>query len=152
MAEVESPEAILSAHVPPVTEPPASDTNTHVQQSSSDVALTAEDGAAAPHQPPSDGTAALAGSEPQEAASVPSSSSSGPSTPPRLFVSVTEQPKAATPLEADELAALHRWLACVCVVTFDLEMGPTLEYCFPPNYLSQAEITNGQPIHALTAS
>ena len=39
-------------------------------------------------------------------------------------------------------AGLHRWLSCICVITFDLELGPSLEYCYPPEQLSQAEATN----------
>ena len=25
----------------------------------------------------------------------------------------------------------HEWMKCVCVVTFDLELGQKMEYCFP---------------------
>ena len=67
----------------------------------------------------------------------------------RLSISVAE-PASTAALDAEALASLHRWLACICVVTFDLEMGPTMEYCYPANYLSQAEASNGQPhSHAL---
>ena len=72
-----------------------------------------------------------------------SSTAPAPTTPSKLSVAVDEP---SNTLDAESLAALHRWLACVCVITFDLEMGPTMEYCYPPNYLSQAEITNGQSI------
>jgi hypothetical protein len=45
-------------------------------------------------------------------------------------------------VEGGVLGGLHRWLSCICVITFDLELGPSLEYCYPPEQLSQAEATN----------
>ncbi|VEN38323.1 unnamed protein product, partial [Callosobruchus maculatus] len=37
----------------------------------------------------------------------------------------------------------HNWLYCICVVTFDLELGQALEATFPRNVsLSQQEISN----------
>eukprot|EP00808_Paulinella_micropora_P008528 g38034.t1 len=34
-----------------------------------------------------------------------------------------------------QMRGLRRWLACVCSVVFDLELGPKLEYMYPPDSL-----------------
>ncbi|KAJ3026619.1 UNVERIFIED_CONTAM: Protein dennd6a [Siphonaria sp. JEL0065] len=35
---------------------------------------------------------------------------------------------------------LRRWVTAICVVTFDLDIGPALEYIYPPIELSEAEL------------
>ena len=140
MPEVDEPDTAAPV-APPATEPlaaTATDTTTH-EQDSKEEAHTAEDVVAADQQ-----------QAVNDAASAPdatTASTAAPSaaSPSRLSVSVADEPSTGASLDGEALAALHRWLACVCVVTFDLEMGPTMEYCYPPNYLSQAESTNGQP-------
>ena len=34
---------------------------------------------------------------------------------------------------SEEWGRFHEWMKCVGVVTFDLELGQKLEYCFPPD-------------------
>ena len=55
-------------------------------------------------------------------------------------------------------ADFHRWMSCFAVITFDLSVGPSLECVYPPNQLTDSEITNGQrgqisrsPTHADSA-
>lgn len=36
-------------------------------------------------------------------------------------------------VEPEDYKMLHQWLACIAVVKFDLENGPSLEYKFPPD-------------------
>ncbi|KAJ3408792.1 Protein dennd6a [Chytriomyces hyalinus] len=38
------------------------------------------------------------------------------------------------------LAMLRRWCLSLCVVTFDLDLGPALEYIYPPLELSEPEL------------
>ena len=143
MADVHPSTDSPSLLAPPATEPPASSA-----VDKREVARSADDIPAAVQQQTWNGIAAAAAAVAAVASDITDSSSSGaaaPSTPAKpLFVSVDE-PSSNAALDVEALAAIHRWLACVCVITFDLEMGPTLEYCYPSGYLSQAEITNGQP-------
>lgn len=41
-----------------------------------------------------------------------------------------------------DTAALSRWVTCLCVVTFDVEMGQAMEYIYPPARLTEAERTS----------
>ncbi|ORY30099.1 DUF1630-domain-containing protein [Rhizoclosmatium globosum] len=56
----------------------------------------------------------------------------------------------------DALAALRRWCTAVCVVTFDLDEGPVMEYVYPPIDLSQDELktigTGISPIYSTPAT
>jgi len=132
MASVDASDAAPAMAALSVDESPATPATDGPHDSTRTVHAADDKSAASQQQQSINGTAAAA-SEPAAA----------PSTPSKLSVDVEELSSSAS-LDAEALAALHRWLACICVVTFDLEMGPTLEYCYPPGYLSQVEITNGQ--------
>ncbi|KAJ3130830.1 Protein dennd6a [Physocladia obscura] len=43
-------------------------------------------------------------------------------------------------MSVDDVVMLRRWCTAVCVVTFDLNTGPELEYLFPHVELSESEI------------
>jgi len=43
---------------------------------------------------------------------------------------------------APEMVPLSEWLTCFCVVKFDIEIGQTLEYTYPPMNFTEEEVTN----------
>lgn len=45
-------------------------------------------------------------------------------------------------LQVDKIPPLSQWLTCFCVVKFDIEIGQTLEYTYPPIKLTDEETTN----------
>ena len=135
------PPTLVSGRISPTRHNTAGSTWVAMAEvASSDVTVqAADDVSTASQQQPVNGTAAVAAR----------SAAHSPHAPSKLSVDVEESTGAV--LDAEALASLHRWLACICVVTFDLEMGPTMEYCYPPAYLSQAEIASGQSAnHSLT--
>ncbi|KJE91019.1 hypothetical protein CAOG_02223 [Capsaspora owczarzaki ATCC 30864] len=41
-----------------------------------------------------------------------------------------------------DVTAFSRWLTCLCVITFDLELGQSMEYMYPPTRLTDLEKAN----------
>ena len=153
MAEVDPSDGVPAVFAPPATESLGGSGPVHYSGQDSGERMQPQppvdadgdgDALAVEQQQPQNGAPASAeqidAATATAAAAAPSTPST-PSTPSKLSVAVEEPSNA---MDAESLAALHRWLACICVITFDLEMGPTLEYCYPPDYLSQEEIANGQ--------
>jgi hypothetical protein len=55
-------------------------------------------------------------------------------------------------MDAAGRATFDSWLTGFAVVTFDLELGPTIEMVYPPDIpLTKSELTNGQATAAVAS-
>ncbi|KZP00467.1 DUF1630-domain-containing protein [Calocera viscosa TUFC12733] len=47
-----------------------------------------------------------------------------------------------SPLTAEEVAKIQRWILCVAVVNFDLDVGPVLHHVYPPVDFTERQMEN----------
>jgi hypothetical protein len=59
-------------------------------------------------------------------------------------VPVSSPSSSSTVTVSSPLSSSGRhWLTCFALVKFDIDLGPSLAYAYPPNQLMDNEITNG---------